>query len=124
MDLANPSPNIGWQNMERDSFLTRGPADLVFALALIHHLAISNNVPLELISEFFSKNCKNLIIEFVPKIDSQVKRLLSTREDIFLEYDYEHFEKEFKKFFTIVEKKEIKDSKRIIYYMNNKKSID
>ena len=124
MDLANPSPNIGWQNMERDSFLTRGPVDLVFALALIHHLAISNNVPFELISEFFSKNCRNLIIEFVPKIDSQVKRLLSTREDIFLEYDYEHFEKEFEKFFTIVEKKEIKDSERIIYYMNNKKSID
>ena len=65
-----------------------------------------------------------MIIEFVPKIDSQVKRLLSTREDIFLEYDYEHFEKEFEKFFTIVEKKEIKDSERIIYYMNNKKSID
>ena len=124
MDLTNPSPDIGWQNMERDSFLTRGPADLVFALALIHHLAISNNVPFELISEFFSKNCKNLIIEFVPKTDTQVKRLLSSREDIFLEYDHEHFEKEFERLFIIIEKKEIKDSERIIYYMQNKKMIN
>ena len=124
MDLTNPSPDIGWQNMERDSFLTRGPADLVFALALIHHLAISNNVPFELISEFFSRNCRNLIIEFVPKTDTQVKRLLSSREDIFSEYDYEHFEKEFEKLFIIIEKKEIKDSERIIYYMQNKKPIN
>ena len=124
LDLTNPSPDIGWQNMERDSFLTRGPADLVFALALIHHLAISNNVPFELISEFFSRNCRNLIIEFVPKTDTQVKRFLSSREDIFSEYDYEHFEKEFEKLFIIIEKKEIKDSERIIYYMQNKKPIN
>ena len=124
LDLTNPSPDIGWQNMERDSFLTRGPADLVFALALIHHLAISNNVPFELISEFFSRNCRDLIIEFVPKTDTQVKRLLSSREDIFSEYDYEHFEKEFEKLFIIIEKKEIKDSERIIYYMQNKKPIN
>ena len=124
MDLTNPSPDIGWQNMERDSFLTRGPADLVFALALIHHLAISNNVPFELISEFFSRNCRNLIIEFVPKTDTQVKRLLSTREDVFLDYDYEHFEKEFEKMFIIIEKKEVKDSERVIYYMRNKKLIN
>lgn len=124
MDFTNPSPDIGWQNMERDSLLTRGPTDLVFALALIHHLAISNNVPFELISEFFSKNCRNLIIEFIPKTDSQVKRLLSTREDVFPEYDNEHFENEFEKFFTIIEKKEIHDSDRLIYYMSNKKSIN
>ena len=124
MDLTNPSPDIGWQNMERQSFLTRGPTELVLALALIHHLAISNNVPLELISEFLSRICKKLIIEFIPKTDSQVKRLLSTREDIFVEYDQINFEKEFEKFFTILEKNEIKDSFRTIYYMHNKISFD
>ena len=46
MDLTNPSPAIGWQNAERDALSARGPADMVFALALVHHLAISNNVPL------------------------------------------------------------------------------
>jgi hypothetical protein len=55
---------------------------MVFALALIHHLAIFNNLPLNKISGFFGKICSSLIIEFVPKSDSQVQRLLSTREAV------------------------------------------
>ncbi len=46
LDLTNPSPALGWAHHERDSWLERGPVDLVMALALLHHLAISNNVPL------------------------------------------------------------------------------
>ena len=83
MDLTNPSRNLGWENDERMSFMKRGPIDLVMALALIHHLAISNNLPFDRIAQFFQKICKSLIIEFVPKTDSQVQRLLATREDIF-----------------------------------------
>ncbi len=44
-DLTNPSAGIGWANRERDSLAQRGPADLLMALALIHHLAITNNTP-------------------------------------------------------------------------------
>ena len=66
--------------------MERGPADMVFALALVHHLAISNNVPLKKIAEFFSQISNFLIIEFIPKSDSQVKRLLLTRDDIFDDY--------------------------------------
>ena len=45
-DLANPSPSIGWALEERASFLDRANADALLALALVHHLAIGNNVPL------------------------------------------------------------------------------
>ena len=69
-DLTNPSPAIGWGHSERVSFLERGPVDLVMALALIHHLAISNNVPLEKVAIFLANLCNFLIIEFVPKNDS------------------------------------------------------
>lgn len=69
------------------SLVERGPADTVLALALIHHLAISNNLPFSKISQFMSAICSWLIIEFVPKGDSQVQRLLATRDDIFSEYD-------------------------------------
>ncbi len=117
LDLTNPSSNIGWNNDERQSFLERGPADLVFALALVHHLAISNNVPLNKIAEFFSTISKSLIIEFIPKSDSQVKRLLTTREDIFENYDEEQFEKEFSKFFKIISSKKLTGSQRTIYIM-------
>jgi len=116
-DLTNPSSNIGWNNDERQSFLERGPADLVFALALVHHLAISNNVPINKIAEFFSTISKSLIIEFIPKSDSQVKRLLSTREDIFENYNEQNFEEEFSKFFKIISSKKLDDSQRTIYIM-------
>jgi len=117
LDLTNPSPNIGWENQERQSLFERGPADAILALALIHHLVISNNLPLEKIVKFFKKNCHYLMIEFVPKSDSQVKRLLSTREDIFSEYTKENFEKEFKKDFFIHKKIRIIESDRILYSM-------
>ena len=120
LDLTNPSSGIGWNHNERMSIIQRGPADMVFALALVHHLAISNNVPLNKLAEFFSQISKFLIIEFVPKSDSQVKRLLLTREDIFENYDEKNFEIEFSKFFKIINSKKILDSERTIYIMENK----
>ena len=117
LDLTNPSPGLGWDNKERSSFLERGPVDLVFALALIHHLAISNNLPFYKIVQFFKKICRNLIIEFVPKNDSQVMKLLATRDDIFNEYTMEKFEDEFQKSFSIEEKIKLEDSERFLYIM-------
>jgi hypothetical protein len=119
MDLTNPSPGIGWQNKERDSLIGRGPADSVLALALIHHLAISNNVPLGRIAEFFSKISNSLIIEFVPKTDSQVQKLLMTREDIFSDYDESHFENSFKEYFALEQKIPVHNSERTMYLFTN-----
>lgn len=120
LDLTNPSPAIGWGNAERETVANRGPVDCVFALALIHHLAISNNVPLSHIAKFFASICKHLIIEFVPKTDSQVKRLLLTRKDIFGDYDKFHFERAFSEYFSIVREDDISGSDRNIYLMCRK----
>lgn len=117
IDLTNPSPALGWANKERESLIERGPADMVFALALIHHLAISNNVPLKQAAEFFAAVGKHLIIEFVPKGDSQVDKLLSTREDIFPNYNEAGFEKAFKSYFDVLSSKKIDGSKRTLYLM-------
>lgn len=119
-DLTNPSPAIGWENQERKSLLERSQADTVFALALIHHLAISNNLPLNKIAEFFKKICQWLIIEFVPKDDIKVQKLLTIREDIFPTYTQESFESEFNKLFTIYTSVKIKNSQRILYLMKRK----
>lgn len=120
LDLTNPSPAIGWANRERDSFGERGPADLVLALAVIHHLAISNNVPLSQLADFFAQTGKWLIIEFVPKLDSQVQKLLTSREDIFPNYKQEGFESAFKERFKIHEAIEIRESERVLYLMETK----
>ena len=117
LDLTNPSPAIGWANRERDSFVGRGPADLVLALAVIHHLAISNNVPLAQLVDFFAETGKWLIIEFVPKSDSQVQKLLVSRQDIFPDYTREGFEAAFKTKFNIREIVEIEEAERVLYLM-------
>lgn len=117
LDLTNPSPAIGWENGERLSLIERGMADAAFALALIHHLAISNNLPFEKIAKFLSRCCKSLIVEFIPKDDSQIKRLLLSREDIFIDYNQKIFEEKFKKFFNIERLVRIGDSNRVLYLM-------
>jgi len=116
-DLTNPSPGIGWASNERSSLAARGPCDLAMALALVHHLAISNNVPLQLIASYCASLCNWLIIEFVPKQDSQVQRLLATRADIFDRYEVACFESEFKRHFELVRKSAIQDSSRLLYLM-------
>ncbi len=120
LDLTNPSPGIGWEGRERMSLQERGPAEVVLALALVHHLAISNNVPLPRIAGFLRDTCRWLIVEFVPKTDSQVQRLLATRDDVFTGYTREAFEEEFSGRFRVEDIVEIEDSQRVMYLMQRK----
>jgi ribosomal protein L11 methylase PrmA len=120
LDITNPSPAIGWALSERMSIAQRGPADLVLALALIHHLAIGNNVPLGQVAEFFASIGRQLIIEFIPKSDSQIQRMLASREDVFPGYSQENFERDFSPYFTVVKKNQIRESQRTLYLMERK----
>ena len=119
LDLTNPTPAIGFGGTERKGINDRAPVRCIMALALIHHIAISNNVPFIEIAAWFSKLCRYLIIEFVPKDDSQVEKLLRTRRDIFDNYDKDSFEEEFSKYFKIINNDSIKGSKRSIYLMRS-----
>ncbi|MBI4132331.1 MAG: SAM-dependent methyltransferase [Candidatus Sungbacteria bacterium] len=117
MDLLNPSPAVGWGHEERMSLQERGPADMLLALALVHHLAIANNLPFLHIAEFFRRLSPALIIEFVPKEDSQVQKLLAGREDIFADYTAGAFEAAFRKHFVIRERRNLESSGRVLYLM-------
>jgi len=118
--VVTPSPAIGWGLHERDSLLERGPADVVLALAVIHHLAIGRNVPLSKVAELFSSIGKNIIIEFIPKDDSKVQHLLASRTDIFPNYSVDKFEEAFGQHFKLVAKKQISSSKRVMYLYTSK----
>lgn len=87
MDLANPSAAQGWGEVEREGLADRGPADLVLALALVHHLAIGHNVPLPAIAAYLGRLGRRIVVEWVPKDDPQTQRLLRSRPDIFADYD-------------------------------------
>jgi len=115
LDLTNPSPGIGWENRERGGFIDRGPVDATLVLALIHHLAISNNVPQDKIASFLARVCRHVIIEFVPKQDTQVRRLLATRADVFPNYTQEAFEAAFGQEFQLLERTAVQESQRTLY---------
>jgi hypothetical protein len=83
-------------------------------------LAISNNVPLPKLAQFFREICEYLVIEFVPKSDSQVQRLLASREDIFDEYTVDGFEAAFGSYFETLEKQSVPESERILYLLHSK----
>jgi hypothetical protein len=123
LDLTNPSPGQGWAGRERLSLEERGPADAILALALIHHLAIGHNLPLVRIAQYLSRLGRVLIIEFVPKSDSQVRRLLLSRPDIFPEYTKEGFETAFSRYYQIQSVARIEDSERWLYCMSARNPV-
>ena len=125
IDLNNPSPNLGFNSNERDSFISRVSelnCDCIISLALMHHICISNNVPFIKLADFYKNlNSKYLLIEYVGPEDSQVQKLLSNRENIFLGYNIENFVDAFKKDFTIIDKRKIGDMDRVLFLMKRKK---
>jgi ribosomal protein L11 methylase PrmA len=90
-DAANPAPSQGWAQAERPGWLDRGPADAVLALAVVHHLAISRNVPLPAVVDWLVRLAPTGVVEFADKDDPQVRRMLSLRKDIFPDYGLESF---------------------------------
>jgi ribosomal protein L11 methylase PrmA len=121
LDLTNPSPAIGWALEERSSAIERMSRGTVVALALVHHLAISNNVPMDRLAAFFHRLANALVIEFVPKDDSQVQRLLASREDVFSGYTMEEFLKVFSAFFEIRDAQPLPDTSRTLFAMRRKR---
>ncbi len=120
VDLANPGPAQGWAHVERRSLLGRGPAGIVMALALVHHLAIGNNVPLAAIARFLAEAGGHLIVEFVPKTDSQVRRLLASRPDVFTDYDEPGFRAAFGTVYDILREERVPESERVLFLMRRR----
>ena len=120
LDLTNPAPAIGWNNLERDSFYDRMKNDTIMALALVHHLVISNNIPFSKLAFFFSKKCKKLLIEFIPLNDPKVQLLLKNRSNLHENYTQSYFEEYFKQYFEITRSTKLKDSDRVLYLMIKK----
>ncbi len=115
IDITNPSPAVGFRNTERQSFLQRIHVDLVAALALIHHLVLGKNIPLEEVAAFMETiTQKYLVIEFVPPGDPKARELTKNKSD-YHQYDIAAFEKCFGTLFTIEKKQGIPGTERVLY---------
>lgn len=123
LDVLNPSPAIGFENKERQSFLDRIKTfapETTLALAVIHHMTLSGNVPFEMSAHFFASCSEHLILEFPKREDSWVKRLLNTKGEFISHFDFytiENFESAYLKYFSIIEKQPIENSQRVMFLL-------
>jgi ribosomal protein L11 methylase PrmA len=120
MDLADPSPSQGWHERERRGLVERGNADVLLGLALIHHLAIGRNVPLPMVLDLFADLASDAIVEWVPREDPMVKRMLASREDVFDDYTEEGFRKAAEARFEILSREPIESSGRVLYALRRR----
>ncbi|WDT94402.1 class I SAM-dependent methyltransferase [Thermoleophilum album] len=117
MNLADPSPGLGWRGAERRPLWERGRPDLVLALALIHHIAISANVPVREFLDWLHSLGSELVIEFPTRDDPMVQKLLAgKRAGLHPDYERERFERELRELFEIRKSVELPSGTRILYH--------
>lgn len=115
-DIANPSPDLGWMREERTALERRlGQVDAVFCFALIHHLAIGRNIPLDEFVRWVCGLAPRGLIEFVPKSDPMTQSLLRDREDVFERYGRENFERALAEHAAIVKTHDLARTERTIF---------
>ena len=114
-DASNPSPNLGWLQSERKGFLQRAKFSGMLSLAFEHHLAIAKNIPLDQVIEFLTNIAPRGLIEFVPKDDDTIKKMLSLKGDIFKDYNEVNFKNILSKTSKIVSEKIVSTSGRKIF---------
>ena len=109
------SPNQGWNESERRGILSRFKFDGMIALAFNHHLTIAKNIPLEESIKWLINFAPRGIIEFVPKEDETIKKMLQLREDIFIDYNENNFRKILEVNAKIIRKNKVSSSGRVLY---------
>ncbi len=119
LDAANPSPEQGWNQLERAEMQSRSPADATLALAFVHHLAIARNVPLAQVVKWIVGLAPCGLIEFVQKHDPTVQEMLSLREDIFSDYSEEAFVSTLNEHARIVRSETVSEAGRKLFWFEN-----
>jgi hypothetical protein len=121
MNLADPSPGLGWRGLERGSMTERGKPDLVLALALIHHVAISANVPVREFIDWLASLGSALVIEFPTREDPMVQKLLAPkREGLHPDYELGFFERCLAEAFEVGRSERLESGTRVLYHARPK----
>jgi hypothetical protein len=122
VDLAHPTPSVGWENRENASFLSRsfGHFDTVMMLAVLHHLLLRSQIPLAGITTLCSKlTTRNLIIEWVPPSDPKFQELVRGRDSIYAHLTEAAFRDAFAAHFTFLNESTLQNG-RILLHLQKK----
>jgi hypothetical protein len=122
IDIAAPSPAIGWKNRERRSFLERACRfDCVMALAVVHHLLVTNRIPLDEVVDLIARlSNRHLILELVDRSDPMFQRLARGNQELYTDLNIATQERAFAERFRIVERRALKDIPRTLYVMEKR----
>jgi ribosomal protein L11 methylase PrmA len=116
MNLADPSPGLGWRGLERRSLPDRGTPDLALCLALVHHLSIGGNVPIAEVVEWLRSLGASVVVEFPTPHDPMVARLLRRkREHDHPDYRRDWFERCLEERFDMTRTEELASATRVLY---------
>ena len=116
IDLSNPSPALGWRNRERPAFVDRVRPDLVLCLAVVHHLALTNTVPLDEVVAFLADFAAPVVVEFPHRDDVMAARLLARkRSGLFDAYNLESWEEALGRRFTVTATSTLPSGTRTLY---------
>jgi len=116
LDLSDPSPGLGWRSRERLPFVERIRPDLVLCLAVVHHLALTNTVPLDEIVGFLAEFGAPLVVEFPHHDDVMASRLLARkRTGVFDAYNREHWERALQSRFKVLTSETLPGGTRTLY---------
>ena len=122
LNLADPSPDLGWRCLERKAITGRGKPQLTLCLALIHHMVIGANVPVGEFLQWLVDLQGALVIEFVTKEDPMVEVLLRNKEDLYEDYELEYFESCLGSLFDVKRREVVPSGTRILYFATPKAS--
>ena len=120
MNLARPTPSTGWRNAEYPGFLARaaGKFELVLMLATLHHLLVTERIPLDEVARLAADFCTgHTVVEYVSKEDPMFRQIARGRESLHADFTRERFENSFGKYFSIVRSENVKADLRWLYLL-------
>ena len=115
MDMADPSPDRGWRGQERRSLLHRANPDLATWLAVIHHICLAGEVPIEGFLDLVAETSPHSIVEFVGPDDPMSRRLMATRKLHRDDYTRESFMEAVGQRFTIETSIAVSSTRDLLY---------
>ena len=115
LDVADPSPPLGWRGRERRTLTDRGRPDVVLCLALVHHLSITANIPLDEVVSWLHSLQARVVVEFVDRTDPMVQRLLANKAIKHEDYTAARFEDLLARRFAFRQRAELSTGTRRLY---------
>lgn len=118
MNIADPTPGIGWRGMERPSIGGRSSPEVVLALAVVHHLALTHNVPTEAILDFLVDLGAEIVLEVPTESDRMVARLKGNkRSGTHDAYNLAAIEAQTEARFEIRQREELAGGTRVLFHL-------